>query len=84
MKTETQRFAAKDDEGIIYTIVEYEEKFIATNPEGRGAYEIFSLYRTLEGDPLYQVGKAEFRMVKTDKVLRKIIVPPPALKSRSV
>lgn len=71
MKTETQRFTAKDDEGTVYTIIEYEEKFVTTNPDGGGSYEFFSLFRTLEGEPLYQVGKTEFRMVKTDKVLRK-------------
>lgn len=71
MKTETQRFTAKDDEGTVYTIIEYEEKFITTNPDGGGSYEFFSLFQTLDGEQLYQVTKTEFRMVKTDKVLKR-------------
>jgi hypothetical protein len=82
MKAETQRFTATDDEGVIYTIVEYEEKFVAHDPEGGGSYEIFSLFRTLEGDPVYQVGKTEYRMVKTDKVLRRLPPPNPPPKGR--
>jgi hypothetical protein len=71
MRKEIQRIDAKDEQGIIYTILEYQEVVTYTSVDLVPRTALFKGFFTARGDMVYPMGNGRYKILSTNKVVRK-------------